>query len=79
MKYLSDVLKNDEASSFNGKGLFLVLWKCNAKNEEIIKEESKATIRCYPIEENERGDYEGKTCFFSGEKADRMALFGRAF
>lgn len=71
--------ENDEASVYPGRGLFLVPWKCDAVNEEKIKEECKATIRCYPLEENEKGLYKGKKCFYSGEDATHMALFGRAF
>ena len=76
---MKDVLVNDEAGKFPGAGLFLVPWKCNAENEAKIKEECKATLRCYPTDVNDMKMFEGKKCFFSGEDADRMALFGRAF
>lgn len=72
-------LVNDEASGYPGAGLFLVPWKCDDENEDKIKEECKATIRCYPLDVNEAGVSEGKKCFYSGEPANRMALFGRAF
>ncbi|KAL3916248.1 MAG: hypothetical protein SGILL_005263, partial [Bacillariaceae sp.] len=72
-------LENDEASNYNGKGLFLVPWKCNAENEEQIKSECKATIRCYPLDTNEQGLHQGQKCFYSGDTATHMALFGRAF
>jgi prolyl-tRNA synthetase len=72
-------LENDEASSYPGNGLYLVPWKCDSENEEKIKTESKATIRCYPLAENHARSYEGQTCFYSGEDATHMALFGRAF
>ena len=76
---MRDALKGDEASEFNGSGLYLVPWKCDAENEDKIKEECKATIRCYPLDHNKEGDIEGKTCFYSGDPATHMALFGRAF
>lgn len=76
---MRDVLDSDEASVYPGAGLFLVPWKCNVANEDKVKEDCKATIRCYPLEENESGQAEGKTCFYSGEDATHMALFGRAF
>lgn len=76
---LKSALENDEASVYPGRGLFLVPWKCNAENEDKIKEECKATIRCYPMEANEKGLHDGKKCFYSGEDATHMALFGRAF
>merc|ERR1712151_77763 len=67
-----------EAASYPGKGLYLVPWKCDAANEDAIKTECKATIRCYPLEANANPeDLEGKKCFYSGEDATHMALFGR--
>jgi len=72
-------LESDEASSYPGKGLYLVPWKCDASNEDAIKTECKATIRCYPLESNGDGGVDGKKCFYSGDDATHMALFGRAF
>jgi prolyl-tRNA synthetase len=72
-------LENDEASAYPGSGLYLVPWKCDATNEEAIKAECKATIRCYPLDANGKGLFKGKKCFYSGEDATHMALFGRAF
>jgi prolyl-tRNA synthetase len=74
-------LTNDEASVYPGAGLFLVPWKCDETNEAKIKEECKATIRCYPLTNNTNNDVDlqGKVCFYSGEPATHMALFGRAF
>ena len=60
------------------QGFWLVPWKCDAKNEEAIKQETKATIRCYPFEHNQSPPV-GKKCFYSGEPATHMALFARAF
>ena len=76
---MREALEKDEASEYDGPGLYLVPWKCDAANEEKIKEECKATIRCYPTDVNEAGMAEGKKCFYSGEDATHMALFGRAF
>ncbi|KAL3925453.1 MAG: hypothetical protein SGILL_000394, partial [Bacillariaceae sp.] len=76
---MKTALENDEASSYPGNGLYLVPWKCDAENEDKIKTECKATIRCYPLDANEEGLHEGKKCFYSGEDATHMALFGRAF
>ncbi len=72
-------LAADEASTYPGPGLYLVPWKCDAENEEKIKEECKATIRCYPLDVNSAGMWQGKKCFYSGDDATHMALFGRAF
>jgi prolyl-tRNA synthetase len=76
---MKNALDNDEASSYPGSGLYLVPWKCDADNEDAIKTECKATIRCYPLDVNEAGMHKGKKCFYSGEDATHMALFGRAF
>lgn len=76
---MKDALENDEASSYPGRGLYLVPWKCDAENEDKIKTECKATIRCYPLDANDASMHEGKKCFYSGDDATHMALFGRAF
>jgi len=76
---MKTALEGDEASTYPGSGLYLVPWKCDAQNEKKIKEECKATIRCYPIARNEAGAVDGKKCFYSGEDATHFALFGRAF
>jgi len=76
---MKEALEKDEASEYDGPGLYLVPWKCDEVNEEKIKEECKATIRCYPMDVNEMGMAEGKKCFYSGEDATHMALFGRAY
>merc|ERR1712146_303771 len=58
-------------------GFFLVPWKDDTTNEDLIKEETKATIRCFPLDRQH--DLEGKVCFYSGEPATHMAIFARAF
>jgi prolyl-tRNA synthetase len=58
-------------------GFYLVPWTADDANEEQIKVETRATIRCYPIAH--QGEEAGRTCFFSGRPANRMALFARAY
>lgn len=59
------------------KGFYLVPWKCDAANEKFIKDDCKATIRCYPFDlQSESKDAK---CFFSGDSATHMALFARAY
>ena len=60
-------------------GFYLVPWKCNTANENAIKEECKATIRCYPFEQNKQAPLAGVKCFYSGDQATHMALFARAY
>jgi prolyl-tRNA synthetase len=60
-------------------GFYQAYWKCDSDNEELIKKECKATIRCYPFDKNMVPPTEGTKCFFSGEQATQVALFARAF
>jgi len=58
-------------------GLFRVAWKCDEANELAIKDACKATVRCYP--RDGQAAAAGRKCFYSGEPATHIALFGRAF
>lgn len=58
-------------------GMFLAPWKCDAANEKKVKEETKATLRCYPLMGQEQCI--GKPCIYSGEPATHMAIFARAY
>ena len=49
----------------------------DAVAEQIVKKETKATIRCFPFDEQHRSD--GQKCFMTGRPATHMALFARAF
>ncbi len=59
----------------NKRGFAKVMWKNDAENEAKIKELTGATIRVIPFEQEKLGD----TCFFSGEKADNMVIFAKAY
>ncbi len=63
--------------ALDGGGFFLVPWRDDAVAEEKIKEETKATIRCYPLDGQDEA--RGKTCFYSGKPATHMAIFARAY
>ena len=58
-------------------GFFLVPWHDDAQAEAKIKEETRATIRCFPLEGQEEA--KGKLCFYSGRPATHMAIFARAY
>ena len=60
-------------------GFYLVPWKCDRDNEAFIKDDCKATIRCYPVDLNQTPPPAGTKCFYSGEQATHMAIFARAF
>ena len=58
------------------KGGFLEChWDGTAETEERIKEETKATIRCIPLDAPEE---EGK-CIYSGKPSHRRVIFAMAY
>jgi prolyl-tRNA synthetase len=60
-----------------GGGFFRVYWHDDATAEATIKEETRATIRCYPLEGQDAAA--GQVCFYSGRPATHVALFARAY
>ncbi|MCB9746676.1 MAG: proline--tRNA ligase, partial [Alphaproteobacteria bacterium] len=58
-------------------GWYLVPWCDDGEAEEAIKTETKATIRCYPLDQQDKAA--GRTCFYSGRPATHIALFARAY
>ncbi|MFM8347617.1 MAG: proline--tRNA ligase [Bacteroidota bacterium] len=58
------------------KGGFVVAhWDGTRETEAAIKEETKATIRCIPLDVEE----ESGTCVYSGKPSARRVLFARAY
>lgn len=72
---MKKALEGSDGSS--APGFFLVPWHDDAEAEEKVKQETKATIRCFPFAEQHR--VEGQSCFMTGRPATHMALFARAF
>lgn len=56
-------------------GFILAHWDGTAATEQRIKDETKATIRCIPLEES---DGEG-TCILTGKPSARRVIFARAY
>jgi prolyl-tRNA synthetase len=56
-------------------GFARVWWAGDNDEEQQVKEQTKATIRCFPF------DQPGGTgtCFYTGRAADTIAIFGRAY
>lgn len=52
-----------------------VWWAGSNDDEQRVKEETKATIRCFPLEQPEGTG----TCFYTGKEASRVAIFARAY
>ncbi len=60
----------------NEKGGFVEAhWDGTAETEQKIKEETKATIRCVPVDEEKE---EGK-CIYSGKPSEQRVIFARAY
>jgi prolyl-tRNA synthetase len=62
-------------------GFFIASFCGSPDLEKKIKEETKATIRCLPLDENYEPKKSAKPCFISGEKSDRntLAIFARSY
>ena len=56
-------------------GFVLAHWDGTSETEEKIKEETKATIRCIPLDFKE----EAGTCIYSGNPSKGRVLFARAY
>ena len=56
-------------------GFARAYWSGTGEMEEEIQKETKATVRCIPLEQPE----EKGTCFYTGEKAEKIAIFGKAY
>ncbi len=59
----------------NKKGLILAHWDGTSETEIKIKEDTKATIRCIPLD----NDVEEGKCIFSGKPSKRRVLFAEAY
>lgn len=78
-KFLDDNTQNvDNYADFQDavKGGFARVWWAGSDEEEQrVKEETKATIRCFPFDQPGGSG----TCFYTGKPADKIAIFGRAY
>jgi prolyl-tRNA synthetase len=57
-------------------GFFRLPWGGDDADEVAIKDETKATLRCYPMVQD---SVEGLTCPLTGKPAREWALFARAY
>jgi prolyl-tRNA synthetase len=58
----------------NEGGFVYAHWDGTAETEEKIKDETKATIRCIPLEDGEPGK-----CMVTGKPSEQKVLFARAY
>jgi len=56
-------------------GFLLAHWDGTSETEEAIQNETKATIRCIPMD----GEVEAGSCVYSGKPSDRRVVFAKAY
>jgi len=56
-------------------GFAKVWWAGSDADEQQVQAETKATLRCLPLEQPGGSE----VCFYTGKPADRIAIFGRAY
>lgn len=76
-RHTTEVATYDEFKSvLNGKGGFVLAhWDGTIETEERIKNETKATIRCIPLEGQDRPG----TCMVTGKPSQGKVLFAKAY
>jgi prolyl-tRNA synthetase len=77
--HLHEASSFDELKEVVEEGWALV-WHCGTPEcEDRIKEQTKASSRCYPLDGNEEWHPKGKTCAVCGKPAFGRAYFARAY
>ena len=75
----SRIQKIDSYEEFKEKiedgGFFLGHWDGTPETEELIKNETKATIRCIPLD----GEEEEGVCMVTGKPSKRRVIIARAY
>ena len=67
--------KEDFIDQIEKGGFVYAHWDGTSETENLIKQKTKATIRCIPLDSaNEQG-----YCLFSGKKSDRRVIFAKAY
>ncbi|MBN1920739.1 MAG: proline--tRNA ligase [Anaerolineae bacterium] len=73
--HIHDVRSYDELKEVVETGFARAWWAGSREDEARIKEETKATIRCIPLDQPGGSG----TCVFTGREASEVAIFGRAY
>lgn len=60
---------------YNSLLLYALDHFCSDKDELRVKEETGATIRCFPFEQPQRP----KTCLMTGNAAEEVAIFAKSY
>jgi prolyl-tRNA synthetase len=60
-------------------GFYVAHWDGTRETEDRVQEETKATIRCIPLEPLDPADGEPGVCMVSGKPSARRVVFARAY
>ncbi len=60
-------------------GFILAHWDGTGETEERIQQETKATIRCIPLQPLDPADAEPGRCMVTGEPSEQRVVFARAY
>ncbi len=61
-------------------GFFLASWCGTKESEALVKEETKATIRCLPLDANFQPQKDDRPCMITGQKTGNVtAIFARSY
>ncbi len=66
---------DDFKARIDGGGFFLCHWDGTTETEELIKAETKATIRCIPLD----GDDTPGKCMVTGKPSARRVIIARNY
>jgi prolyl-tRNA synthetase len=66
---------NEFKAAIEEGGFLLAHWDGSPETEEKVKQETKATIRCIPLE----GDRTPGTCMVTGRPSAQRVIFARAY
>ncbi len=71
----ADTWKEFEETLEQKTGFVLAHWDGTPETEEAIKEKTKATIRCIPL----NSELESGKCILTGKPSTQRVLFARAY
>ncbi len=71
----ADVSTYDELKQQIERGFARAYWAGTDEDEKRIQEETKATIRCIPLEQPGKAG----TCVYTGKETDQLVIFARSY
>ena len=73
--HTADVSNYDELKAQIERGFARAYWAGTTEDEKRIQDETRATIRCIPLEQPEAGGI----CVYTGKPATQLVIFGRSY